>query len=627
MVPEDEELSSKPVNLRRFLAYVRPFRGRLVLSTIVGVVKYNLPVVFPWILKEVIDGLLSGEPSRTGLGFDQLMGLSVLLFILYAFVCYLRTYIADRLAQAMIFDVRSDLFRHLQRLPIEFFQKYQTGVISSRLITDVNMAQNFVGLAGTNVFMDLTSLGSITVATFLMNWKLALIAYCTFPLYVILHKKLGSQMKRNAREARLRMDTIEGALHETVSGISEVKSFTFEGEETRRFLDRCRFYLEAVHENIRTYARSLGMTALLTRIPPVLVIWVGGHLVLREELTIGALMAFYAYLEMIYNPLNRLSELNIQLANSRAAIDRLFEFFDLEPENGHDDGRTLQVSTGDIHFEGVVFGYRSAHPPVFTGVELQVPAGQRVALVGPSGAGKSTLIKLLIRFHEPWQGRITIDSQDIRRASLRSLRSQIALVQQDLMLFSGTVEDNMRVGKAEATREEIAAAAELANALPFIHDLPDGFQTLIGERGVRLSGGQKQRIAIARAFLKNAPILILDESTSNLDTLSEHLVYEALERLMEKRTTIIIAHRISTVIRADKIVVLDRGEIVQEGTHEELLRETVGLYSRLYHDSLVQREAGMASAFQTGAGQSDRPGGHPHRSAMASGSPLPGRKK
>jgi subfamily B ATP-binding cassette protein MsbA len=450
-----------------------------------------------------------------------------------------------------------------------------------------------------------------------MNGKLALIAYCTFPLYVILHKAFGSQMKRNAREARLRMDSIEGALHETVAGISEVKSFTFEGEETRRFLDRCRLYLDAVHENIRTHARALGVTALLTRIPPVLVIWVGGHLVLRNELTVGTLMAFYVYLEMIYNPLNRLSELNIQLASSRAAIDRLFEFFDLEPETQYDCAPPLTVIAGDIRFEGILFGYR-ADRPVFTGIDLSVAAGQRVALVGPSGAGKSSLIKLLIRFHEPQEGRITIDGRDIRGVSLQSLRSQIALVQQDLMLFSGTVEDNIRAGKAVATKEEIMAAAELANALSFIQELPEGFKTFIGERGVRLSGGQKQRIAIARAFLKNAPILVLDESTSNLDTLSEHLVYEALERLMERRTTIIIAHRISTVLRADKIVVLEQGRIAQEGTHDELLREADGLYSRLYHDTLVQHSGAMPSRSSTGAERSDPRSGIRERWAVVS---------
>ncbi|MDA8138202.1 MAG: ABC transporter ATP-binding protein [Desulfobacteraceae bacterium] len=573
-----------PSTLRRFLAYARPYRGRLVLSTVIGVIKYNLPVVFPWILKEVVDGALSGKSGRTGLSLDALMGGALALFLIYALTCHLRTFIADHLAQDIIFDVRQELFKHLQRLPIDFFQRYQTGVISGRLITDVNMAQRFIGLMGTNVFMDMTTLLSISVVILVMNWKLALIALCTLPLYVLINKQLGARMKSNARQARQRMDSIEGTLHETVSGISEVKSFTIEGEEEERFLDRCRLYLEAVHANIRTHASSLGLTALLTRIPPVIVLWVGGHLVLDGDLSIGQLMAFFAYLEMIYHPLNRLSELNIQLADARAAIDRLFEFFDLTPEDADGSSTALRVDKGEIRFDKVYFSYRSEKPTI-DDLSLTIPAGSRTALVGPSGAGKSSLIKLLIRFHDPRQGRIAIDDQDLRQVDLHSLRSQIALVQQDLMLFSGTVEDNIRVGRATATQAEIVQAAELANAMPFIRELPEGMQTLVGERGVRLSGGQKQRIAIARAFLKDAPILVLDESTSNLDALSEQQVYEALERLMQQRTTIIIAHRISTIIRADKIVVMDHGRIVQEGIHGDLLQAGESLYARLYRES------------------------------------------
>jgi subfamily B ATP-binding cassette protein MsbA len=314
-------------------------------------------------------------------------------------------------------------------------------------------------------------------------------------------------------------------------------------------------------------------------------------MVLRGDLTLGSLMAFYAYLEMIYNPLTRLSELNIQLANSKAAMDRLFEFFDLEPEIKHDGTPPLAVQSGEILFQNVSFGYRPG-TPVLRDISLRIAASQRIALVGASGAGKSTLIKLLIRFYEPLQGTIAIDGQEIRQVSLSSLRSQIALVQQDLMLFSGTVEDNLRIGKPDATRKEILEAAKLANALEFIGELPDGLGTEIGERGVKLSGGQKQRIAIARAFLKNAPILVLDESTSNLDAPSERLVHEALERLMEKRTTIIIAHRMSTVAHADRIFVFHQGEIVQEGSHEELFQQTGGQYHRLYGESLSPYNAG-----------------------------------
>ena len=579
-------------NLMRFFKYAKPYRWTLVLSTVIGVLKYNLPVAFPWILKDVIDNLLVGKPGLIGLTFDQLMALSVGLFVLYAGITYLRTYVADRLDQSIIFQVRKDLFQHLQALPIDFFHRNPSGAISSRLINDVNDAKNFIGLVGTNFFMDVTSLASITFVVFFMNWKLALIAYSTLPVYVLIQRRVGIRMREKARESRRRMDVVQGGLQETISGIPEIKSFTREREEVRRFAERCGAYLQAVFENIRTYALSLGSTALLTRVAPVIVLWAGGHFVLRQQLTVGSLMAFYAYLEMIYNPLTRLSELNVQLANSRVAIDRLFDFLDFEPEPANDSSPLLRVRRGEIRYEDVIFGYEE-NRPVFQRIHLGISSGKRVALVGPSGAGKSTLIKLLIRFFDPWEGRVTIDGQDIRNFNLRSLRSQISVVQQDLTLFSGSVEDNIRVGKADAGPEEIRRAAELANAFPFIADLEEGFRTEIGERGVKLSGGQRQLIAIARAFLKNAPILVLDESTSNLDHPAEGVVYEAVQRLMEGRTTIMIAHRMSTVAHAERIVVLDRGRIVQQGTHDELAFSGEGLYSRLYSGG----PRGAASSF------------------------------
>lgn len=568
-------------NLRRFLAYLKPYRGWLVLSTVVGVVKYNLPVAFPWILKDVIDILVTGNGSGVRFSFDQLMGAAVLIFLAYALITALRTHLADRLAHRMIFDIRRDLFQHIQKLPLDFYHAKQTGAISSRLVSDVSQAQNFFGLAGTNFFMDFTSLVTITGVVSYLNWKLALVTYSTLPLYLFLQRRLRRRMRLNSREARRRMEILEGGIHESIAGISEIKSFTHEGEQSRRFADRCWSYLQSAFENVRINAISLGITALLTRVPAVLVIWIGGHFVLRGELSLGALMAFYAYLEMVYNPLTRLSELNIQLANSQAAIDRLFEFFDLATETGTDgQGPPLTVRAGGIRFQGVAFGYLPGQP-VLKGITLEVKPASRVALVGASGAGKSTLVKLLVRFHDSWEGAITIDSQDIRGVNLQSLRSQVGYVQQDPVLFSGTVEDNIRVGKPGAAQGEVVRAADLANALEFIRQLPNAFQTEIGERGVRLSGGQKQRIAIARAFLKNAPILVLDESTSSLDLPSERLVHEALDLLARGRTTIIIAHRLSTVANADWIFVLDGGRLVQQGTHEALLRETGGPYWKL----------------------------------------------
>ena len=581
------EISFPPIlgrssNLRRFLSYAKPYRRTLVLATCLGILKYNLPVLFPLILKDVVDRLLSGRENQLGFSFDQLMAFSVLLFVVYAVITYFRSYVADRLSQNILLDVRADLFRHLQTLSMDFFQQQKTGAIASRLITDAALSQKFISLAGTNVFMDLTSLLAISVVVMAINWKLALVAFATLPLYVVLHKRLGHRMRQNSREARRRMEQVEGGLHETITGIADIKSFTREREETLRFRQACRHYLESAFSNIRTQTLSLGTTALLTRVPPVLVLWAGGHLVLREELTIGALMAFYAYLEMIYNPLNRLSDMNIQLSDSLAAIDRLFEFFDREPEvRPRRDVPMLRVPRGKILYREITFGYRPKLP-VLKDIDLDIAPGHRVALVGKSGAGKSTLVKLLIRFHAPWQGRITIDGQDIAGVDLHSLRSQVALVQQDLVLFSGSIEDNILVGKSGAGRREVMEAAERANAISFIAEFPEGFQTEIGERGVKLSGGQKQRIAIARAFLKNAPILILDESTSNLDQPSETLVYEALERLMAGRTTLIIAHRPSTVARADRIIVMDHGRVAEQGTHRELSLHPGGVYAGLY---------------------------------------------
>lgn len=582
-------------NFIRFLGSVREYRWRIAGSVILGIFQYNIPVAFPWILKDVIDHLFAGKPSAVGLTFNQLMGAAVLLFLALAMITYFRTSVTDRLAQHMTFSLRSSLFQHLQRLPMDFFQRFQTGAISSRLITDVNMAQDVINVAGANFLMDITTLTTITVVVFLMNWKLALVAYCSLPLYLLMQSVTGRRMRDNAGESRRRMELIEGDLHETVSGISDVKSFTFEEAETEKFFERYKNYLEAVYKNIRTHGISLAITTALTRIPAVLVIWVGGLMVLDRSLTIGSLMAFYAYLEMIYGPLTRLSEVNIQIANARAAMDRLFQLLDTKPEIQVNPSTRLVVHGGRISFDNVVFGYRPEQP-VIRRVRLEIPSGQSIALVGESGSGKSTMIKLLIRFHDPWEGRITIDGQNVCEVDLSSLRSQIAVVQQDMTLFSGSVEDNIRLGKPGATRQDVIEATELANAASFIDELPEGLDTKIGERGMSLSGGQKQRIAIARAFLKNAPILVLDESTSNLDTVSETLIHQALKRLIQRRTTIIIAHRMSTVMLADRAAVFSQGEVVQQGSHEELLQQTEGQYSRLYGGSLAKEDIDEAAS-------------------------------
>lgn len=564
----------------RYLAYLKPYRWRLAAATLMGVAKYNLPVLFPWILKDLIDNLLAGRPSRWGWTLDTLMILALGIFVLYAVITYLRTILADRLEQDMMHDVRNDLFRHLQELPIGFFQQRQTGVVTSRLFDDVNAAQRFVGVAGTNVFMDLTCLATITLVIFALNWKLALVACCTLPLFLILQRYVARQMKRNVLETRRRMDLLVGSAHEHIGGISEVKSYTREEETARQFVTQGRYALEAAYQNVRTYGLSLSSAALLTRIPPVLVLWAGGHFVLGGELTLGSLMAFYAYLEMIYNPLNRLTELNVQLASARAAIDRIFQFLDCPPQSRNETAPALRVCAGAIAYDQVTFGYVPGLL-VLQSIAAKISPAEHVALVGASGSGKSTFCKLLVRFHDPWEGRILIDGQDIRQVQLHSLRAQIALVQQDPILFAGTLEENIRFGRSGATSREICAAAEQANLGLLLRELPRGLHTEVGERGTQLSGGQRQRVALARAFLKDAPILVLDESTSSVDGQAETLIYDAMARLMSRRTTLIIAHRLSTVARAHRVLVLEAGRIVQDGTHAQLLREQDGPYGRL----------------------------------------------
>lgn len=571
-------------NLRRFFGYVRPHRGALVLATLVGVTKFNLPVAFPWILKETVDGVLTPGGPSTGADLDVLMGLALAVFVAYALATYFRTILADRLAHRIMFDVRRDLFDHLQRLPLGFFEARQTGAVSSRLVSDVSRAQNIVSVLGTNVFMELSTLVAISVAVFALDGTLALLAYATLPVFVVAQKTLGSRIRDQSREVRSRMERVEGGVHETFAGIADLKSFVREKEERRLFEGRCRHHLDAVFARVRTSALSLASTAFLTRAPSVLVLWVGGHRVLAGELTVGALMGFFAYLEMIYQPLQRLGDLNVRIANSRAAIDRIFEFFDETPEVTGDESRPgLSVRLGEIRYESVQFAYG---PGAFAlrDVDVRIEPDRRVALVGPSGAGKSTFVKLLVRYHEPGAGRILIDGQDIRDVRLDSLRGSIALVPQSPTLFSGSVEDNIRVGRADATFADVMEAAERANAAGFVRELPEGFRTPIGERGVRLSGGQRQRIAIARAFLKDASILVLDESSSQMDPETERLVYEALDRLAAGRTTIVIAHRASTVARADRLLVFEGGRIVQDGTHEELLRDPSGPYARLHRE-------------------------------------------
>ncbi len=569
--------------LLKFLSYARPYRWWIVGSTLFGLLKYNIPVIFPWILKDIIDHLLIAPHPN----LNRLNGYIIILFLLYivwSLVTFYRSYLADQAGQRMIFDLRHELYTHLQRMSLSFFERRQVGSIASRLLGDITIAQNFVGAAFTNTIMDLSSIFFISILIFRMNWKLALVSLSIFPFYVILNKYFKNRIRSTSKMAQQKMEKISGDVHEKLGGISLIQSYTREGMEAHHFYQENRDYLRYRIANIRNNALALSLIGFLTSIAPVAVVWYGALQVIHQQLSVGELTAFYAYLGMFYQPLNRLTELNIQLANSQSAIDRIFELFQTSPDVTDREGSVELIHlTGKIEFRDVSFSYESDYK-VLQNINLSISAGSIIALVGRSGAGKSTFVKLIPRFYDVSSGSILMDEIDIRNISLKTLRRQIALVPQEPILFSGSIYDNILIGDPEANQAALEAAAISANAHDFIIQLARSYQTEIGEGGLKLSGGQRQRVALARAFLKNAPILILDEATSSLDSESENLIQEALKRLMEGRTTFIIAHRLSTIQQANRIIVFDDGHIIETGTHNELIQLTNGLYKKLYQE-------------------------------------------
>lgn len=567
-------------SLKRFLSFVRPYRTMLVIAVACGVLRYLVPLAMPWTLKLLVDDFLQPAPTRPAVQLHLLMATLIGLYALYAVSSFWRSYLAGRAGHRVIFDLRQALYLHVQRMSLSFFDRQRIGGVVSRMTTDIASAQNFVGAAFVNTVMDLSCIAVIIVLLFLVHPALALVSLSVLPFYGLVSYKLQKRIREKSRAIHHQLQEISGDLHEQFAGISTIQAFTQEESEAREFNKQSELYFDTVMGNVRLQSIALGATGFLTALGPILVLWFGTMEVWAGAITAGTLMAFYGYLGMLYQPIQRLTELNLIVANSLAAMDRIFEVFDTfsevrERPGAADAGRVK----GELAFESVAFRYDDREP-VLTNVTMHIPAGTTVALVGPSGAGKSTLVKLLPRYYDVTGGRILLDGKDLRELTLKSLRENIAIVSQEPILFSGTIAENLRYGKPDATDAELRAAAQAAFADSFIMAFPAGYATEIGERGVRLSGGQKQRLAIARAFLKNAPILILDEPTSALDAESEDLIKEALRRLLEGRTALIIAHRLSTIEHADVVVVLDDGRIVERGRHAELLKQPAGLYRR-----------------------------------------------
>lgn len=572
-------------SIKRYLAFVKPYKWQIFWTILIGLAKFGIPLMTPLILKYVVDDII-----QTSLPFDEKMnklywlmgGAAVIFVVLRPPIEYWRQYYAQWVGSKILYDIRDKMFDHIQRLSLRFYSNNKSGEIISRVIHDVEQTKTFVITGLMNIWLDMATIIIAVAIMFSMDFWLTIVALSMLPVYAFSVKFFYARLRQLTKDRSQALAEVQGHLHERVQGMSVIRSFALEDHEQVQFDKRNSKFLNKAMDHTKWNAKTFSVVNTVTDIAPLLVIGFAAYQAISGNITIGALVAFVAYMDRLYNPLRRLVNSSTTLTQSIASMDRMFEFLD-ESYDIEDSpaAKPLNNVKGALDFENVSFTYNEEESDVLHNVTLSVAPGETIALVGMSGGGKSSLISLIPRFYDVTEGSIKLDGTDIRGFQVRSLRDKIGMVLQDNILFSESVRANILMGNPDASDEEMISAAKAANAHDFIMNLPQGYDTKIGERGVKLSGGQKQRVAISRVFLKNPPILILDEATSALDLESEHLIQEALEKLAKDRTTFIVAHRLSTITHADRIIVIDHGKIAEIGKHKELM-EKQGPYYDLF---------------------------------------------
>jgi ATP-binding cassette subfamily B protein len=581
-----------PLRIRDLL---RPHWKALTLGFVAVIGEGAANLLEPWPLKIVFDNVLKGRQVhgwlnhyiRTNIGTDSIAILEfaavavLAIAILDAICSYIEKYVTTSVGQWVTHDLRRALYSRIQRLSLSYHDHSRTGDLISRVTSDIDAIQSFVVSGMLSFLINSMTLVGMVVVMFYLNWRFTLIALSVAPPLFAVVFTYTRRIKKASREVRKKEGEIVSVIQEVLSSIRVVKAFAREDYEQRRLEEESLEGIEIALRARKLKARLAPLVQIIVAVGTALVLWFGARMVLSNALSAGSLVLFIMYLGKMYKPMQELSKMTDAWSKASIGYERISEILEADYEVKDLPGaRRAPPFKGKIEFDKVDFSYETDHP-ILKDVSFQIEPGQVAAIVGPTGAGKSTIISLIPRFYDPVSGQVKIDGQDVKRFKQKSVRQQISFVLQDTLLFHAPIWNNIAYGKPEASRAEILRAAELANAHEFIEKMPEGYDTIVGERGVTLSGGQRQRIAIARAVIRNTPILILDEPSSGLDAASEKLVFDALDRLMEGKTSIVIAHRLATIRRANVIFVMQDGAIVERGTHDELL-QTGGLYSELY---------------------------------------------